>query len=82
MGGRLEAGEGFEVTQSHEYWSGIIASLETGEPRVIYGNVPNDGIIDNLPRDCSVEVPCLVDRMGIQPTRVGALPPQLAALRP
>jgi hypothetical protein len=44
------------------------------------GNVPNDGLIDNLPAGCCVEVPCLVDRSGVQPTRVGALPPHLAAL--
>ncbi len=69
-----------EVTRSHEYGSGIIHSLETGAPRVIYGNVPNHGLIDNLPQDCCVEVPCLVDKSGIQPTQIGALPPHLAAL--
>jgi len=69
-----------EVVRSHEYGSGIIHSIETGEPRVIYGNVRNDGLIDNLPAACCVEVPCLVDRNGIQPTKIGALPPQLAAL--
>jgi len=42
--------------------------------------VPNRGLIDNLHDGCCVEVPCLVDANGIQPTRVGALPPQLAAL--
>jgi alpha-galactosidase len=68
------------VERSHEYGSRIIHSLETGTPRVIYGNVMNDGLIDNLPQDCCVEVPCLVDRNGMQPTRIGALPPQLAAL--
>ena len=68
------------VRRSHEYGSTIIHALETGEPSVIYGNVPNDGLIDNLPRDCVVEVPCLVDKNGVQPTKVGALPPQLAAL--
>jgi alpha-galactosidase len=47
---------------------------------VIYGNLMNDGLIDNLPRGACVEVPCLVDKNGIQPTRIGALPPQLAAL--
>jgi alpha-galactosidase len=47
---------------------------------VIYGNVANDGIIDNLPAGCAVEVPCVVDRNGVQPTKIGALPPQLAAL--
>ena len=69
-----------EVTPSAEYGAGIIHSMETNEPRVIYGNVPNDGIITNLPADCIVEVPCLVDAQGVQPTAIGALPPQLAAL--
>jgi alpha-galactosidase len=69
-----------EVTQSHEYGSLIIHSAETGTPRIIYGNVPNNGLIDNLPQDCIVEVPCLVNKNGVQPVRVGALPPHLAAL--
>lgn len=67
-------------SRSHEYGSLIIHSLETGQPRVIYGNVANQGIIDNLPDGCTVEVPCLVDKNGIQPTHIGSLPPQLAAL--
>jgi alpha-galactosidase len=69
-----------EVRPSVEYGSQIIHSMETGTPRLIYGNVPNDSIIDNLPAGCCVEVPCLVDKNGIQPTRIGSLPPQLAAL--
>lgn len=68
------------VERSEEYGSLIIHSMETGQPRVIYGNVPNYGLIDNLPKDCCVEVPCLVDRNGIQPTQIGSLPPHLAAL--
>lgn len=68
------------VVRSHEYGSGIIHSLETGVPRVIYGNVPNRGLIDNLPQGCCVEVPCVVDKNGIQPTHIGSLPPHLAAL--
>ena len=68
------------IEQSHEYGSYIIHSLETGTPRVVYGNVANTGLIDNLPQGCTVEVPCLVDKNGIQPTRIGSLPPQLAAL--
>jgi alpha-galactosidase len=66
--------------RSNEYGSLIIHSLETGTPRVIYGNVANHGLIDNLPAGCCVEVPCLVDHNGVQPTRIGALPPHLAAL--
>ena len=69
-----------EVTRSPEYGSLIIHSLETGQPRVVYGNVPNHGLIDNLPQGCCVEVPVLVDKSGLQPTTIGALPPQLAAL--
>jgi len=77
----FERGE-LEITheRTHEYGSLIIHSLETNTPRVIYGNVPNRGLIDNLPQGCCVEVPCLVDKNGVQPTRIGALPPHLAAL--
>ncbi len=65
---------------SGEYGSLIIHSMETGQPRVVYGNVANTNVIDNLPQGCCVEVPCLVDRQGVQPTHIGALPPHLAAL--
>ena len=65
---------------SHEYGSYIIKARETNRPTVIYGNVPNTGLITNLPAGCCVEVPCLVDAQGIQPTFIGDLPPQLAAL--
>ena len=68
------------IEPSGEYGPLIIHSIETGTPRVIYGNVPNDGLIDNLPSGCCVEVPCLVDAGGVQPTHVGKLPVQLAAL--
>jgi len=54
--------------------------LETGVPRVVYGNVPNAELIANLPAACCVEVPCLVDKNGIQPIHVGRIPPHLAAL--
>lgn len=68
------------VAQSHEYGAYIIHSLETGTPRVIYGNVMNNGLIENLPSESCVEVPILVNKNGLQPTKVGALPPHLAAL--
>ena len=78
---RLENPEArVRVVQSMEYGSGIIHSMETGQSRVVYGNVPNRGIINNLPDDCCVEVPCVVDSSGITPTHIGALPPHLAAL--
>lgn len=66
--------------RTHEYGSYIIHSMETGTPRVVYGNVNNNGLIDNLPQGCCVEVPCLVDENGIQPTKIGAIPPHLAAM--
>jgi alpha-galactosidase len=77
---KLLRGEPFEIERSAEYASLIIHSMETGQPRVIYGNVRNDGLITNLPQGCCVEVPCLVDKNGVQPTRLGALPPQLAGM--
>jgi alpha-galactosidase len=76
----LAAGGPFEIERSLEYASLIVHSIATGEPRVIYGNVPNNGLIANLPQGACVEVPCLVDGNGVQPTAVGSLPPQLAAL--
>ena len=69
-----------QITRSVEYGSAIIHSIVTGQPRVINGNVRNDRLIDNLPDGCAVEVPCLVDHNGVQPTRIGRLPVQLAAL--
>ena len=72
--------EKIEVSPSREYASSIMNSVWTGEPSVIYGNQRNNGCITSLPENCAVEVPCLVDDRGIQPTFVGALPPQLTAL--
>ena len=60
-----------KIERSVEYGSLIIHSIETGAARTIYGNVPNDNIIDNLPPGCCVEAPCLVDANGVQPTRIG-----------
>jgi alpha-galactosidase len=68
------------TARSHEYGSHIIEAIETNRPLAINGNVPNRGLIVNLPQGCCVEVPCLVDGNGIQPTVVGPLPTQLAAL--
>ncbi|MGW7514876.1 alpha-galactosidase [Streptomyces sp. NPDC054796] len=78
----LEAGDPLPVEGTMEYAPQIIHSITTGTPRTVYGNVPNHGhgLIDNLPAHGVVEVPCLVDDLGVQPTRVGPLPPQCAAL--
>jgi alpha-galactosidase len=66
--------------RTHEYGSYIIEAIETDRPARINGNVPNSGLIDDLPLGCCVEVPCLVDANGVLPTAVGLLPTQLAAL--
>lgn len=63
-----------------EYASYIMEAMETDMLYKIGGNVLNNGLITNLPKDAVVEVPCLVDRSGITPCVVGDLPPQLAAL--
>ncbi len=76
----LEGDKPIEVCRSNEYAAGIINASLTGQPALIYGNVPNRGLIENLPPECIVEVPCHVDRNGVQPIRVGRLPPQLAGV--
>ena len=70
-----------KLEPSVEYGASIVNAVVTGTPTVVYGNVPNaTGLISNLPPEACVEVPCLVDYNGVQPTAVGALPLQLAAL--
>ena len=69
-----------EHTRSSEYASYIMEAMVTGNPYKIGGNVLNTGLIDNLPADACVEVPCLVDKMGVNPCHVGRLPVQLAAM--
>jgi len=64
----------------HEYGAYIVESMTSDRPRVIHGSVRNDGLITNLPEGCAVEVPCLVDGNGLQPTAVGELPPACAAV--
>jgi len=76
----LEGVRDLPTERTHEYGSYIIEAIETNRPVCINGNVPNRGLIENLPQGCCVEVPCLVDGNGVQPTAVGALPAQLAAL--
>ena len=66
--------------RSLEYASYIMEAIVTGKPYKIGGNVLNTNLIENLPKDACIEVPCLVDNMGIHPTYVGKLPTQLAAM--
>ena len=66
--------------RSKEYASYIMEAILTGNPYKIGGNVLNTGLIDNLPADACVEVPCLIDGRGCNPCHVGKLPVQLAAM--
>ncbi len=72
--------EEISLDASGEYAPIIIDGMVTNEPKVIYGNILNEGVISNLPEDGVVEVACLVDRNGIHPTKFGRLPEHLAAL--
>ena len=75
----LTSGE-LDHTRSHEYASYIMEAIVTNRPYKFGGNVINNGIITNLPREACVEVTCYADRNGITPTYFGALPTQLAAM--
>ena len=80
----LQNGATIGAAPSNEYGADIINACETGEPFAFNGNVPNTSaggqLIDNLPGDCCVEVPCVAGDQGIEPRGVGALPRHLAAL--
>ena len=66
--------------RSKEYASYIMEAVVTGNPYKIGGNVINNGLIENLPADACVEVPCMIDANGVNPCKVGRLPVQLAAM--
>jgi alpha-galactosidase len=66
--------------KTHEFASFIISAMVTDQPFRVHGNVLNTGLVTNLPSNACVEVPCLVDRNGINPCYVGDLPEQCAAL--
>jgi len=76
----LARGEPMALPESVEYAAAIIDAMVTGTPTVIYGNVPNSGLVDGLPEGTCVEVPCVVDATGVRPTQVLDYPPHLAAL--
>lgn len=77
---QLVESEDHHLKSSGEYASYIIRAIETNQPFRFNGNVRNGGLISNLPPECCVEVPCLVDGTGVRPCAIGALPAQLAAL--
>jgi alpha-galactosidase len=68
-------------TRTHEYASYIMEAIVTNNPYKMGGNVINKGgLIENLSYDACVEVPCMVDGMGVNPCKVGRLPVHLAAM--
>lgn len=68
-------------TRTAEYASHIMEAMVTNKPYQIGGNVLNrGGLIENLPEDACVEVPCLINGMGLYPCHVGRLPVQCAAM--
>jgi alpha-galactosidase len=78
---KLDAGEPFEIEMSGEYAAVIVQAMTGGAPARIVANVPNDAgrLIPNLAAGACVEVPALVDGLGVHPVAVGPLPPQCAA---
>ena len=73
-------GAPFPLERGEEYAACIINALEGGEPYEFNGNVPNTGLVPNLPLGCCVEVPVLANRKGLNPMYAGALPAQCAAI--
>ena len=76
----LMNGGDIEHWRTEEYASHIMEAIVTNKPFKIGGNVLNNGLIDNLPADACVEVPCLVDGHGVHPCHVGRLPVQCAVM--
>ncbi|MBC7811636.1 MAG: alpha-glucosidase/alpha-galactosidase, partial [Burkholderiales bacterium] len=76
----LSGREELNMERGVEYAADIMHAIETDTPTLIYGNVPNTGLVTNLPQNGVVEVACFVNRDGIHPSHFGALPTQLAAL--
>jgi alpha-galactosidase len=77
---QLSGAEPIDFSGSNEYAATIIEAVLNHVPKVIYGNVLNQGLISNLPQDGVVEVACMIDRNGIHPCHFGRLPEHLAAL--
>ncbi len=65
---------------SHEYASHIMEAVTNNKTITINANVMNSNLINNLPDNCCVEVPCLINSDGYKPQKIGNLPEQLTAL--
>jgi len=72
--------DALEHSLSNEFAAPMIKAMEFDIPYRAHGNVINNGLITNLPDDACVELACLIDRNGVNPTYVGKLPEQLAAI--
>ncbi len=68
------------IKRSNEYASYIIDAVINNKDTTIYGNIMNKEIVDNLPTNCCVEVPCFIDSKGCHPQKIGFLPEHLAGL--
>jgi alpha-galactosidase/6-phospho-beta-glucosidase family protein len=77
---RFQSGENPPLRFSEEYAAHILSSMISGQPHRMSLNVPNHGLINNLTKGCTVEVPTCVDDQGLHPEGIGALPSQCAAL--
>jgi alpha-galactosidase len=78
---RMTRGEvPIDYARGVEYAASILDAMETGTPYLFYGNVRNDGLIENLPARAVVEVPCTADRTGVLPARIGRIPEILAGV--
>ena len=69
-----------KIKRSNEYASYIMDSMTGSKSVTVYGNVINNGLIENLPKNCCVEVPCEINKNGFNPKKIGKLPEHLAAL--
>ncbi|MEM8692114.1 MAG: alpha-glucosidase/alpha-galactosidase [Pseudomonadota bacterium] len=76
----LRTAEMTEILKSHEFAADIMNAIVTNTPLTVAGNLRNAGQMPQLPMGAAVEVPCLVDANGVQPSVVNDLPPQLVAL--
>ncbi len=76
----LDDPNALDLTRGHEYAAYIINALQGGEPFKFNGNVPNTGLITNLPEGACVEVPVYADKGGLHSIHVGALPRAVAPL--
>lgn len=76
----FKQGAPMPLERGHEYAAYIINARMGGEPFEFNGNVPNTGLVPNLPQDACVEVPVVANKRGLNSIYVGPLPPQCAAL--